>query len=213
VSSLIEDYALIGDCRTAALVSKEGSVDWLCWPRFDSGACFAALLGTPQHGRWVITTNGAVKRLERRYRQHTLILETEFETEDGVVTLVDFMPMLEKHSHLVRIIRGEQGTVAIKMELSLRFDYGHSVPWVTRTEDGSLQAVAGPNMVVLRTPARLLGENLHTVAEFVVHQGETVPFVLSYQSSHCKLPSGQITSSMKPSSTMDQQPAGESLAS
>jgi GH15 family glucan-1,4-alpha-glucosidase len=188
MSSLIEDYALIGDCRTAALISKEGSVDWLCWPRFDSGACFAALLGTPEHGRWVIFPAGAVRRQERRYREHTLILETEFETEEGVVTLVDFMPMLEKHSHLVRMVRGDRGSVAMKMDLSMRFDYGRSVPWVTRREDRSLRAVAGPNMVVLRTPAPLHGEELHTISEFVVSKGKTFSFVLTYQASHCQPP-------------------------
>lgn len=186
--SLIDDYALIGDCRTAALVSKGGSIDWLCWPRFDSGACFAALLGTQEHGRWVIAADGAVRRLARRYREHTLILETEIETDQGIVTLIDFMPMLTQGSHLVRMVRGDRGSVAMKMSLFLRFDYGRSVPWVTGAEDGSLQAVAGPNLVVLRTPAQLYGENSHTVSELVVHEGETVPFVLNYGSSHCKPP-------------------------
>jgi GH15 family glucan-1,4-alpha-glucosidase len=182
--SLIEAYAMIGDCRTAALVSKVGSIDWLCWPRFDSGACFAALLGAPEHGRWSIATTDAVKRLDRRYRKHTLILETEFETDDGVVTLIDFMPLLRNRSHVVRIVRGDRGRVRMRMSLSLRFDYGSSVPWVTRMEDGSLRAIVGPNMVVLRTPAPLRGENLHTVSEFEVNEGETVPFTLTYAESH-----------------------------
>jgi GH15 family glucan-1,4-alpha-glucosidase len=147
--SLIEAYAMIGDCLTAALVSKVGSIDWLCWPRFDSGACLAALLGTPEHGRWSIAARDAVKRLDRRYRKHTLILETEFETDDGVVTLIDFMPLPSNRSHVVRIVRGDRGRVRMRMSLSLRFDYGSSVPWVTRMEDGSLRAIAGSNMVVL----------------------------------------------------------------
>jgi GH15 family glucan-1,4-alpha-glucosidase len=186
--SLLEDYALIGDCQSAALVSKAGSIDWLCWPRFDSAACFAALLGTPEHGCWVLAPVSVIKRVDRRYRKHTLILETEFETEEGVGTLIDFMPLPGEDTHMVRIVRGLRGKVRMQMNLSLRFDYGRSVPWVTRMEDGSLRAIAGPNMVVLRTPAQLRGENLHTVSEFVVNEGETVPFVLTYQASHCPEP-------------------------
>src|SRR5258708_5053515 len=143
--SPIEDYALIGDCETAALVARDGSIDWLCWPRFDSGACFAALLGDASNGRWRIAPHGAVLGVTRRYRRDTLILETEFETEDGVVVLTDFMPPRGASSHVVRLVEGRRGTVAMAMELVLRFDYGVVVPWVTRRPDGALQAVAGPD--------------------------------------------------------------------
>ena len=184
----IEDYALIGDCETAALVGRDGSIDWLCWPRFDSGACFSALLGDAQNGRWLIAPAGKITRTTRQYREDTLVLETRFETEDGVAAVIDFMPPRRKHSHLVRIVRGIQGTVQICMELVLRFDFGRSVPWVTRVEDGSLRAIAGPNMAVLRTPAELAGEGLKTVANFSVSEGQSVPFVLSYRASHEPLP-------------------------
>ncbi|HVB55789.1 MAG TPA: glycoside hydrolase family 15 protein [Candidatus Acidoferrales bacterium] len=186
--SRIEDYAMIGDCETAALVGKDGSIDWLCWPRFDSGACFAALLGTPEHGRWQLAPASAPAKVTRRYREDTLILETEFENEQGSVTIVDFMPLREKHSHLVRLVRGKSGRVAMRMELILRFDYGELVPWVSRLDGGVLRAVAGPNMAILRTTVPLRGEDLKTVSEFTVGEGETVPFVLSYAASHLKVP-------------------------
>jgi len=184
----IEDYALIGDCETAALVGKDGSIDWLCWPRFDSGACFAAILGTPEHGRWKLAPTASATRVTRKYRKSTLILETQFETAHGTVAIIDFMPLREKQSDLVRIVRGRQGEVRMEMELALRFDYGQSVPWVTRMDDGSLRAIAGPNMVVLRTSAPIRGENLKTVSEFTVREGETVAFVLTYSASHLALP-------------------------
>src|SRR3984957_14401223 len=180
----IEDYALIGDCETAALVGKDGSVMWLCCPRFDSGACFAALLGTTEHGRWKIAPAGDVVGVHRQYRDSTLILETQFETADGAVTVIDFMPLRDTHSDLIRIVRGDRGTVPMRMELSLRFDYGSSIPWVTKMDDGALRAIAGPNMVFLRTPIELRGENFHTVAEFSVNAGEEVPFVMTYLPSH-----------------------------
>jgi len=179
---------LIGDLEAAALVAKDGSIDWLCWPRFDSDACFAALLGEPENGRWLIAPSVPVKRIKRRYRKDTLILETEFETSEGSVTLIDFMPPREKHSDIVRLVRGNRGHVPMKMELVLRFDYGKSIPWVTQTKGGSLRAVAGPNMTVLRTPAPTRGEGLKTVAEFTVKRGETVPFALTYEESHKALP-------------------------
>lgn len=188
MSSGIEDYALVGDCETAALVGRDGSIDWLCWPRFDSGACFAAILGTPEHGRWKIAPASPVKHTMRRYRKSSLILETDFGTAQGAVTLIDFMPLREKQSDLVRLVRGRRGQVRMQMELSLRFDYGQSVPWVTRMDDGSLRAIAGPNMAVLRTSAPIRGEDLKTVSEFTVHEGETVPFVLTYGASHLSLP-------------------------
>src|ERR1041385_7285126 len=143
----IEDYALIGDCESAALVSRDGSIDWLCWPRFDSDACFAALLGTPEHGRFRIAPKGDVKDITRRYRPDTLILETRFETADGAVTLIDFMPIRGKNPDCVRIVVGERGRVAMSVELILRFGYGAIVPWVRKLEDGTLRAVAGPDMV------------------------------------------------------------------
>ncbi len=189
MSSRIEDYALIGDCETAALVARDGSIDWLCWPRFDSGACFAALLGTPEHGRWLLAPTDSAARASRRYRKGTLILETEFETEQGAITLVDFMPPRGAASDLVRLVVGRRGRVTLRTELVIRFDYGSVIPWVTHLEDGSgLRAVGGPDMVVLHTPMPLHGEGLRTVGEFVVAAGETVPLVLTYSSSHLPPP-------------------------
>src|SRR4051794_23994273 len=158
----IEDYALIGDCETAALVGRDGSIDWLCWPRFDSQACFAALLGAPENGRWLIAPDGPVRTSARRYRGASLILETNFETEAGAVTLVDFMPLRGMASDVVRIVVGRRGAVPVRMDLTLRFDYGRLVPWVSRTQDGSLRAVAGPHSAILRTPAVLEGRDLRT---------------------------------------------------
>ena len=188
----IEDYALIGDGHTAALVSRAGSIDWLCWPRFDSGACFAALLGTEENGRWLISPvagEGVEIKTTRRYRGETLILETEFETPDGAVTLVDFMPPGNGWSELVRLVVGKRGTVRMEMELVLRFDYGFSVPWVSRlTHESGIKAIAGPDTVVLRTPVQLQGENMRTVAQFEVKAGERVPFSMSYAASHKRVP-------------------------
>src|ERR1700733_3433483 len=152
----IEDYAMIGDCRTAALVSCDGSIDWFCCPRFDSDACFAALLGNREHGRWLIAPRGKA-RVSRRYRPGTLILETTFETDEGVATLVDFMPLRTRHPSIIRLIVGVSGNVAMRSELILRFGYGAVVPWVTRLEDGSLRGIAGPDMMVMRTPVNLRG--------------------------------------------------------
>jgi GH15 family glucan-1,4-alpha-glucosidase len=187
MASRIEDYALIGDCETAALVDRTGSVDWLCWPRFDSDACFAALLGEPKHGRWSIAPRSQA-RISRRYRDNTLILETRFETAEGAVTLVDFMPPRSRQSDLVRLVVGERGRVPMAMELIVRFGYGAIVPWVVRTEDSAWRAIAGPDMVALRTPVRLIGRDLTTIAEFTVAEGEMVPFVLGYAPSNGPLP-------------------------
>src|SRR4249920_3819441 len=180
----IEDYALIGDCQAAALVGRNGSIDWLCWPRFDSDACFAALLGTEDHGHWRIAPRDPAARVTRQYRQNTLILETRFECSEGAVTLIDFMPMTGSSSSVVRLVVGERGRVTMNSQLVIRFGYGAIVPWVTRLDDGTLRAVAGPDMVVLRTPVHLIGQNFHTVGEFKVAAGETVPFVLAYAPSH-----------------------------
>jgi GH15 family glucan-1,4-alpha-glucosidase len=188
MSSKIEDYALLGDCETAALVGRNGSIDWLCWPRFDSPACFAALLGGREHGRWLVTTTDEVARVSRRYRDDTLILETDFETRDGAATLVDFMPPRGKTSEVIRMIVGRRGQVAMRMEFILRFDYGSLVPWVTRMEDGGLLAVAGPDMAVLRTPVRLKGKDFTTIGDFTVSAGQTIPFILSYSASHLPPP-------------------------
>ena len=186
--SKIEDYALLGDCETSALVARDGSVDWLCWPRFDSGACFAALLGGPENGRWVIAPSEAKARTGRRYRGNTLILETDIETAEGHVSLVEFMPPRGKASDLVRIVLGKRGKVPMRTELIIRFDYGRSIPWVTRREDRTLCAVSGPDMVVLRTPVSLRGEGRKTVGEFIVSAGDTIPFVLTYGASHLEPP-------------------------
>jgi GH15 family glucan-1,4-alpha-glucosidase len=188
MSSRIEDYGLIGDLETAALVAKNGSIDWLCWPRFDSNACFAALLGGPENGRWQLCPAAPIRRIHRHYRDDTLILETEFETADGAVTLIDFMPPREKHSDVVRLVHCRRGRVPMKMELVLRFDYGKYVPWVTQANRGVLRAIAGPNMAVLRTDVPLRGEDMKTVSEFTVKAGQTVSFALTYQESHLGTP-------------------------
>ncbi len=188
MSSRIEDYALIGDCETAALVSRDGSIDWLCWPAFDSDACFAALLGTPRNGRWLIAPAGEVRRTSRRYRDDTLILETQFETADGVVVLIDFMPPRGKASDVVRMVRGIRGSVRMHMELVIRFGMGTDIPWVKRTQDGALLAICGQDMTVLRTSVNMRGKDMTTVAEFEVAEGTTIPFVLTYGPSHLAVP-------------------------
>jgi GH15 family glucan-1,4-alpha-glucosidase len=181
----IEDYALIGDCMTAALVGRDGSIDWLCLPRFDADACFAALLGEPEHGRWLLAPCDPAARTTRRYRESSLILETRFETSGGEVELVDFMRPQHTPPHLVRLVRGRRGRVEMHTEFILRFAYGAAVPWVDRLPAGDgVSAVAGPDMAVLRTPVALRGEDFTTVGEFAVGAGETVPFVLSYGPSH-----------------------------
>lgn len=184
MAARIEEYGLIGDCESAALVSLDGSIDWLCWPRFDSSACFAALLGDRLNGRWRIAPAAAPTKITRRYLPDTLILETLFETPTGVVALTDFMPRREEATDVVRLVQGRRGEVAMAMELILRFDYGSIVPWVTSEPDRPWTAVAGPDLVALRTPVALCGEGLTTVAEFTLRARQTVPFVLSYGPSH-----------------------------
>jgi len=195
MSSRIEDYALIGDCETAALVSKEGSIDWLCWPRFDSGACFAALLGDANNGHWriapVAAGADAIARVRRRYRPATLILETELTIAGvGEVVVIDFMPLRKTRSwsQLVRLVVGKSGVVPMHMELIVRSGYGAFAPWVTRSETGDLLAIAGPDMLLLRTPVALRGEGMTTVGDFSVSAGQRTPLVLTYVPSHLALP-------------------------
>jgi len=185
----IEDYALIGDCISAALVGRNGSIDWLCWPRFDSSACFAALLGTSEHGRWRICPADTAARVSRAYNDDTMVLETVFDTADGRVALIDFMPVGHANSSVIRLVKGERGKVAMRLHLAMRFDYGLTVPWVTQLEDKSgLSAIAGPSRVVLRSPVALRGKNFATVAEFDVAEGECVPFVMTHGPSHLPPP-------------------------
>ncbi len=188
MSTPLEDYALIGDCETAALVSRRGSIDWLCWPRFDSSACFAALLGSAENGRWLLEAVAPDARVTRAYRENTLILETRIETPDGVATVIDFMPPRGRNSDIVRLVRGERGRVSMRMDLVLRFDYGRAIPWVSRLRDGTWRAIAGPDLVVLHTPVAVRGKDLTTVAEFDVVAGATTPFVLTHGYSHLSPP-------------------------
>ena len=183
----IEDYALIGDTHTAALVSRQGSIDWLCLPRFDSPACFAALLGDRSNGRWLLAPAGPVREVRRRYQGDTLVLETEYRTDDGVVRVVDCMPPRQWDPDVARIVEGVRGRVPMRMELTIRFDYGSIVPWV-RNIDGALHAVAGPDSVWLRTPVPVRGENWTSLADFTVAEGERVPFMLTWHASHRPAP-------------------------
>lgn len=182
----IEDYAMIGNCETAALVARDGSLDWLCLPRFDSDACFASLLGNRENGRWVIGPKGKA-RTTRRYRPDTLILETEFVTGEGAALLIDFMPLNTAKPKIVRVVRGLRGKLHMQTEMLIRFDYGRIVPWVTRRKD-AMVAVAGPHLLALRTPVKMEGRELSTVGEFTVTPGKTVPFVLEYGSSSEPVP-------------------------
>jgi GH15 family glucan-1,4-alpha-glucosidase len=183
----IEDYALIGDSQTAALVGRDCSIDWLCFPRFDSGACFAALLGDESHGRWILAPAGKVKRSTRRYRTDTLVLETELETEDGTVRVLDFMPPRGRYPDVVRIVEGVSGRVPMRMQLVIRFDYGSIVPWV-RQHRGALTAIGGPDALVLRTHVPTRGEDFTTIADFEVDTGDLVPFALTWHPSNEPLP-------------------------
>ncbi len=185
----IEEYALIGDCVTAALVSRSGSIDWLCWPRFDSAACFAALLGRAEHGAWRIAAADPAAQVQRRYLDGSVVLETTIRSGGGEVVVTDFMPVGSHGSAVVRLVEGRRGQVDMRMALALRFDYGAAVPWVTQLADGSgLIAIAGPDMAVLRTPIPLEGEGFTTTARFTVHEGQTVPFVLTHGPSHLRPP-------------------------
>jgi GH15 family glucan-1,4-alpha-glucosidase len=179
LNSRIEEYAFLSDTQTGALVSREGSIDWLCFPRFDSGACFAALLGNEENGRWRFWPSAKVKRVRRRYRPGTLVLETELETGSGVVRLIDFIPPRGTNPDIVRIVDGIRGRVRMQMWLTIRFDYGSVVPWV-RKHHGGLEAIAGPDGLILHTPVKTHGKNLSTIAEFTVSKGDRVPFVLTW---------------------------------
>jgi GH15 family glucan-1,4-alpha-glucosidase len=186
---LIEDYALIGNNATAALVGRNGSIDWLCFPRFDSTACFAALLGSPDNGHWSIVPKAAHPKVTRRYREGTLVLETEFSVPEGTVVLIDCMDRRDGQQDVIRLVRGIRGRVPMQMELTLRFDNGTIIPWVSRLEDNRLCAVAGPDRIVFGTTVALRGEDLKTRADFEVEEGQTVPFALTWSHSFSSLPS------------------------
>jgi len=187
MSAPLEDYGLIGDLQTAALVSREGAIDWLCLPRFDSGAVFASLLGTEENGHWTIQPASEFRTPSRRYTDDTLILETTFETSDGSVRLIDFMPPRETKPDVVRIVEGVRGRVEMQTELALRFDYGSAIPWV-RNLEGTLVGIAGPDAVTLRTPVELEGRDFRTYASFSVSEGDRIPFVLTWFPSHEQAP-------------------------
>ncbi|MEP6654683.1 MAG: glycoside hydrolase family 15 protein [Myxococcales bacterium] len=193
----LEDYALIGDTQSAALVGRDGSIDWLCLPRFDSAACFAALLGTADNGRWQLAPRGASGAVRRRYRDNSLVLETEFSTPEGVVRVIDLMPVRDRCPDVVRIVEGVSGRVDMRMDLTIRFDYGQIVPWV-RKLDGRLHAIAGPDALILATGVTTRGENLTTVAEFAVSAGDQVPFVLTWCPSY-----GETPDSIDPLAALD----------
>jgi len=184
----IEDYAVIGDCRTAALVCRDGSIDWFCVPRFDSAACFTALLGTKENGRWLVRPAGKITQTSRHYRGESLILETHFATDTGKVRVIDFMPPDTPACSIVRLVECLEGRVAMRTELAIRFDYGVTIPWVSRRDSRTMMAVAGPHMLTFRTPAEVRGENMHSVAEFVLRKGESMPFVLVYSESFQPVP-------------------------
>jgi GH15 family glucan-1,4-alpha-glucosidase len=192
----IEDYAIVGDFSTCAIVGRTGSIDWLCWPRFDSPACFSSLLGDNRNGRWLIAPSASGARITRSYRGDSLILETVFETGDGSIAVIDFMPPFNAaaaaaaNSSVVRIVEGRSGRVSVRTELVLRFDYGASTPWVVRLDEwlNGIIAVAGPNLAILRTPVDVEGRDMETVGEFVIEAGQSVPFVLTFGPSHLKAP-------------------------
>jgi GH15 family glucan-1,4-alpha-glucosidase len=179
MASKIEEYALIGDLQTCALVSRDGSIDWLCVPRFDSPACFAALLGTTDNGRWKIAPTAEVRNVRRRYRGDSLILETDFECSTGTVRVTDYMPMRTDVVDVVRIVEGLDGKVPMRMELEIRFDYGSIVPWV-RSIEGGIRAIAGPDTLYCRSTVPLHGREFTTLADFEVAAGERVSFDLTW---------------------------------
>jgi GH15 family glucan-1,4-alpha-glucosidase len=184
----IEDYALIGDCQTAALVGRDGSIDWLSLPRFDSPACFASLLGGPQHGHWTIAPRERPQSVRRAYRDGSLILDTTFETDEGAVTLTDFMPIRNEAPHVVRVVRGQRGRTTMHTRAAFRFDYGSVVPWVRKAGESAVHAIAGPDSLRLQSEIPLRGENMTTVADFDVVEGQTRSFVLTWHPSHAGEP-------------------------
>ncbi len=196
MGAAIEDYGIIGDCETVALVGRNGSIDWLCVPRFDSDACFASLLGKPENGRWLLAPNSAIKNVSRKYRDHTLILETRFETVDGVVTVIDFMrprsgpsfSLSSGDADVIRIVRGDSGEVRMGMELTIRFDYGLSVPWISPLGEGLLHAIAGPHLIIINGGTPLTHSDGIVKADFTVAAGQMVPFVIVHSPSHCPAP-------------------------
>ena len=190
MASRIEDYALIGDLQTCALVARDGSIDWMCVPRFDSPACFAALLGEPGHGRWLVAPRSPARAIRRRYRGDSLVLETEIETDEGRVRVIDFMPVRTSVIDLVRIVEGIEGTVPMRMELEIRFDYGSIVPWV-RSIDGGIRAIAGPDTIYCRSNVAMHGEGFATVAEFEVAAGQRVSFDLTWTSTYGPAPDAE----------------------
>ncbi|HEY2374220.1 MAG TPA: glycoside hydrolase family 15 protein [Gaiellaceae bacterium] len=187
MSPKVEDYALIGDLQTAALVERHGSIDWLCFPRFDSGACFASLLGGPEHGRWLLAPADGGKP-SRRYLHDTLVLETTWDCDNGVVRVFDFMPPRGKAPDVVRVVEGVEGRVEMHSELVIRFDYGQVVPWVSRTDGDTRLAIAGPDALCLRTPVHTRGENMRTVSDFAIDEGQRVSFTITWYPSHEPLP-------------------------
>jgi GH15 family glucan-1,4-alpha-glucosidase len=186
-STPIKDYALIGDFHTAALVSRAGSIDWLCLPRFDSAACFAALLGNEEHGHWLLAPRQEIRAVHRRYRDESLVLETDFETETGSVTVVDCMPPRDECPTLARLVVGRRGEVAMRTRLVIRFDYGSIVPWVRKIE-GGIEAVAGPDTLLITAPVELRGQDFTTISEFTVSEGQEVPFLLRWHASYAPRP-------------------------
>src|SRR5882672_2332361 len=186
----IEDYGVVGDLQTVALIGRSGSVDWLCFPRFDSGSCFSALLGTSDEGRWLIAPAAGGHAVDRRYRHQTLILESEWQTDTGRVRVIDFMPPRETKPDIVRIVEGLEGRVTMRTELVMRFDYGSIVPWVKRVDEGAIVAIGGPDGLVLRTPIELSPEAMTHTAEFIVEKGDRVPFVLTWFPSAERPPDG-----------------------
>ncbi len=186
--SRIEDYALLGDCQTAALVGRDGSIDWMCLPRFDSPACFAALLGGPEHGRWLLAPSDPAARVKRAYRGESLVLDTTFETGDGEVVVTDCMRLRDHGPTVVRVVRGVRGRVRMRTELVIRFDYGSIVPWVRASSDRSLRAIAGPHSLRVDADVPLSGRDMTTVADFEVAEGQTLSFVLAWHASHLEVP-------------------------
>ncbi|MBV9157449.1 MAG: glycoside hydrolase family 15 protein, partial [Acidobacteriaceae bacterium] len=183
MTQLIEDYALIGNNATAALVGRNGSIDWLGFPRFDSATCFGLLLGSKENGHWSIAPKAEHPAVKRCYRQGTLVLETEFSTSEGTVVLIDCMDRRGEYQDVIRMVRGIKGKVPMQMELAIRYEYGTVIPWVSRTDDGKLQAIAGPDQITFSTPVELRGEDLKTRAAFDVAEGQEIPFVLTWSHS------------------------------